>query len=298
MQLKHFLMEGEGDGTGANDSSGGNAGEHGNNDPANSDQGTPAQDKPWYNGASEDVVAFIQNKGWQDDPLRVVEGYRNAEKLVGADPKSIVKLPREGDADGWNEVWTRLGAPESADGYEFDAPEGVTVDAEYMNWAKEMFAGLKVPASMAKQIVAKNNELVAQREAAAEEQYNNQVAADKEALKKEWAQGHDNMMNVAKQAANSLGFTPEMVDSIEKTVGYAGTYKFLASLGEKMGEAKFVSGDGNQGGDPTNITPAQAQAKVAEFNLQWGDILRDPTHPLHKGKVAERRQLIGLAYPT
>jgi hypothetical protein len=44
------------------------------------------------------------------------------------------------------------------------------------------------------------------------------------------------MMAAATNAANTLGFTKEMVGSMEKTVGYAATMKFFAQLGQKLGE--------------------------------------------------------------
>ena len=32
--------------------------------------------KPWYDGAPQDVAAFVQTKGW-DNPMKVVDSYRN-----------------------------------------------------------------------------------------------------------------------------------------------------------------------------------------------------------------------------
>lgn len=64
---------------------------------------------------------FMETKG-NPDPATFVESYINLEKLVGADPKSILRIPKEGDADAQAKFYNALGRPETADKYTaFDA---------------------------------------------------------------------------------------------------------------------------------------------------------------------------------
>jgi hypothetical protein len=67
----------------------------------------------WY---PEQFKGFMETKG-NPDPAAFVESYVNLEKLVGADPKTVLRMPKEGDVDAWGQFYGKLGRPESADKY-------------------------------------------------------------------------------------------------------------------------------------------------------------------------------------
>ncbi len=108
------------------------------------------------------------------------------------------------------------------------------------------------------------------------------------------------MLNAAKSAAKSLGFTPEMIDGIEKTAGYAGTWKFFAELGKKMGEDSIPGG----GGGPTKFgaqqTPEEAKGEWEKMKLDPNTVaaLKDVMHPGHKAAKAKQNALFGVMYPS
>jgi GH24 family phage-related lysozyme (muramidase) len=58
----------------------------------------------------------MEGKG-NPDPATFVESYINLEKLVGADPKSILRVPKEGDAEATAKFYNSLGRPETVDKY-------------------------------------------------------------------------------------------------------------------------------------------------------------------------------------
>ena len=64
----------------------------------------------WFEKATPEQAAFIKNKGWGDDPLRAIAGYRELEKFVGKDPERVLELPREDDPEGAAAFWQKLGA--------------------------------------------------------------------------------------------------------------------------------------------------------------------------------------------
>lgn len=245
-----------------------------------------------------DGLAYIANKGWKG-PTDVINSYRGAEKLIGKDPSSLIPVPRADDPDGFRAAMTKLGLPESPDKYEFAKPEGVNADPTYEKWARETFHKVGLPAAAAKALTAEHNAFVKTTMEQQARDYQIAVDADKKALLDEWKGGHERMHNAAKTAAKSLGFTPEMIDGIERSVGYAGTWKFFAALGQKMGEDGFATGGDKGGGFNAQQTPAEAKAEWEKMKMDPNSLaaLKDRNHPGHKATKAKQDALFQVMYP-
>lgn len=261
---------------------------------------TVAIEQPWHGlpeTAAEDI-AYINNKGWKS-PADVMNSYRNAEKVIGKDPSTLLTMPRPDDPAGFRSVMQKLGLPETPDKYEFAAPpDGMKPDDGYLTWARSTFHELGLTAGQVKALSGKHNEYVAGILAQQQKDYELSVTSDKAALLSEWGGGHERMMASAKHAASTLGFTPEMIDAMEKSVGYAGTYKFFADLGKKMGESKFIVG-GDKPGFEGQMTPAEAKAELDSMKLDPNvkAALFDKTHPGHKAAVEKQQRLYKICYP-
>ncbi len=244
-------------------------------------------------------LAYIANKGWKSS-ADVVKSYQSAEKLIGRDPSALIALPKADDAVGLRSVMSKLGLPETPEKYEFAAPpSGLTIDATYEKWARGTFHEIGIPAPMAKALTAKHNEFVAQAQAQVAKDYELSVAADKKALLSEWKGGHERMLNAAKTAAKTLGFTPEMLDGIERTVGYAGTWKFMAALGVKMGEDGFATSGDQQKQFGAQQTPDEARGEWEKMKIDPTTVaaLRDKNHPGYKAAAAKKNALFQIMYP-
>jgi len=304
LSWKHFLMEGGGDGTGGDASSGaagtdtGAAGTDTNGGTGSVDGDVSGHADTWFSGADTETAAFITNKGWNEDPLRAVASYQHLEKLHGKPADSVIELPRADDPEGQRAFWTKLGAPETAEGYELTAPEGQQLDPKYQEWARNKFHELGISADTAAALFAANNDYFNEAQAATAKDYEAQVVVDKQTLKDEWRDGHDKMMNRASTAAKQLGFPVDAVNAIEATMGYAKTMKLFADLGGKMTEDNFVSGD-TSNGFKGELTPSEATAELEALKLDknFTAALTDRTHPGHQAAVAKRRALINKAHP-
>ena len=263
--------------------------------------GAAAPETPWHGIPATDAegTAWITNKGWKT-PADAVKGYRGVEALVGRDPSTLLVMPRADDPAGLRAAMARFGLPETADKYEFaKPPEGLTPDAGYEAWARSTFHEVGIPAPMVKALTAKHNEYVAAQLAKQESDYNVQVGIDKKALLSEWGGGHERMMNAAQTAAKALGFDAKMIDAIEKEKGYAGTWKFFADLGKKMGEDGFVTGADKGGQFGAALTPAEAKAEWEKMKLDPTTLaaLNDKQHPGNKAAVAKKSSLFSIMYP-
>lgn len=274
---------------GAGDAGAGGAG-------GNGAAGNPA---PWHGLTAAEDISYIENKGWQNfgDALR---SYRGAEKHIGRDPETIVAIPRPDDPDGFRAVAAKLGMPDSPDGYEFKAPEGLEVNEAYLGWAKDAFHKAGLTANQAKQIYDAHNEFARQTFGKEQEDYQLNVEADTKALQSEWKGGFERMMNAAKTAARGLELPAEAIDAMEEKLGYAGVMKMMAKIGMKMSESRFAGGDGGGEGNAFSETLTPAEAQKSWDKLKADDNFRamlfDSNHPGHKDAVEKQRKLFSIIH--
>ena len=254
---------------------------------------------PWHGMTEPDAAAYVEKKGWTN-PAEVIKSYQNAEKHIGRDPDTLLVIPRADDPDGARAVFAKLGMPEKPEAY--DMKVGLPQDAKMNDgFAKNMQGVLHkagLTAAQAKTLVGEYNAMQVAQIAQAAKDYELNVQADKQALLDEWKGGHDRMLNRAKTAATTLGFTPELIDAIEKHVGYAKTYKLLADMGAKLGEDGLVTGT-KQTGFNTALTPAEAKAEFdnAKLDPNFVKALGDKSHPGHAAATAKQTAWFRIMFP-
>lgn len=225
---------------------------------------TTAASGNWYDGFKDaDVKGWVQGKGYESAEA-AANGHRNVEKLLGVPADQIIKLPgKDAKPEDWNPVWAKLGRPETAEGYKLPVPEGV--DPAFSKEAAKWMHEENIPAGAAAKLAEKWNAHFASQVAAQEAQYKAKVVEENGALKTEWGGAYDQNINVAKAAAREFGVEVEAIEGMEKAVGFAKTMKFFHSLGSKMGEASFQTGDKGTGFQGGIMTPAAAQARINEL---------------------------------
>jgi hypothetical protein len=262
--------------------------------------GTTAPSTPWHGYTEPADVAYVTNKGWKG-PQDAIKSAREAEKFIGRDPSTLITLPRGDDQQGFLAVMDKLGRPASPDKYEFDLPQGADPNNPFLQWAKGTFHKLGLPAQQAKGFMKEYSDFLTKEAGTVSQNYQTTVAADKQTLAKEWGGGHERMMNTAQTAVNALGFTGEMVDALESSMGYAGVMKFFAEIGQKLGEDTFV-GAGSKGPArfSDTLTPAEAKQEWdnKKMDTNFMAALRDKSHPGHKSAQALQTKLFRVAYPN
>jgi len=211
--------------------------------------------KAWYDGAPEEVVGYIQNKKW-DNPLKAVEGYRNLEKFQGVPPEQIIKLPKDMTEQGaMDEIYNRLGRPESADKYEIKLPEGVPVDqGRIQAMAQVAHASGLNP----KQLNALA-EADAQYQSAVMQEISKQQQVELDGLKKEWGNAFGEREELARRFVSKN--LPEGIDkqamltAIENAIGTANMLKMFANAGYGLKEHSIPDASGDR---PYGYTKEQA----------------------------------------
>lgn len=212
----------------------------------------------WFDGFNDDLKGYTQNKGWKD-PAATVESYRNLEKLVGVPQDQLLKLPKsDAPPEAWNDIWNKLGRPSDPKEYGFQAPEGQ--DPAFSEWMGKTFHEAGVPKAMAEKIAAAYAEFGQQMETQQQEARQAQLATEAAGLKTKWGAAHEQNLGIARQAAQGLGIDGETIDALEAGMGYAKVMELFHTLGTKMGEGAYVSGErGQQSGV---LTPEAAQQRI------------------------------------
>lgn len=219
--------------------------------------GSPAD---WTSGLNDELKGFVQHKQFKDVPT-VVESYRQLEKLVGLPKDRLLKLPEKSDDPQWNEIYAKLGRPENADGYKIAVPkEGG--DENFAKWAKETFHKSNLTAKQAETLAAKWNEYASSQQEQVANAQKQKVEAENNSLKQEWGAAYEQNTNIARRAVREFGMDEATIDKLESALGFAGVMKFLNTVGSKLGEDTFVSGD-SKNTSFAALTPAGAQARLA-----------------------------------
>lgn len=219
----------------------------------------------WTAALAPEHRTLVTERQWKS-PDDLVKSYRNLESLRGVPADRLLTLPADDKPESWAPIFDRLGRPKTADEYQLPLPEGD--NGEFAKVAAGWFHEQGIPKKAAQAIAAKWNDFAKQSVEKQTAERQSKVAASQEALKAEWKTDYDKNMAVAQQAAQKLGFTKEIVDSLEDKLGYDGVMKFVHSLGAKLGEHNFHSASGASGA--TNFGTSVEAAK-AEIQTLRGD---------------------------
>jgi hypothetical protein len=246
-------------------------------------EATPAP-TDWSAGLPDELKGYVQTKGFKD-PASVVDSYRNLEKLVGVKDKLVQVPDNLGDEKAMEAVWNKLGRPEKPEGYGFKASEGAE---KFVQWAGETFHKLGLNSNQAKALMEGYDKFAADESTAMEglTKANNEKMINE--LKTKWGSAYDQNLKVANAAAQQFGIDKETVNKLESSMGFAKTMDLLQTIGSKIGEADYVSGD-TKGGFGKVLTPNQASEKLSA-------LMQDPdwSKKYLDGGVQQRQEMENL----
>lgn len=266
--------------------------------PAAGDTGNGGQQQQatWFQGADAETVGHIQNRGWDKlDPtkaaLEAVKAHREAERYIGVPANQIIRLPKDAnDAAGWDNVWSRLGAGKEAKDYDLSGvkfKDGTALDDKFVQSITSAFIQQHIPKEAAKALAQTVVSYMDEAEGVDAGEAAAKLAAEKDALTKNWGPNYNANLFIAQQAAAKLGIDPEAVKALESQVGYSKVMEMFRSLGERMGEDRYITN--NNGGGKGVMTREAAIARKAELmsDTAW-------TKKYMSGDVEANREMQGL----
>lgn len=231
--------------------------------------------EPWFKGVAgvdDTMVGHWQNRGWDkktaaEAAVEATKAWKEAEKFVGVPADQIVRLPKDAaDETGWNTVYTRLGRPADAKGYDLSAvkrADGTALDEATSEFIRDRAFKLNLPKDKAVELATEIVKREDGARAAADVEKQAKLAEQKTNLDKNWGANRAANMFIAQRAAAALGVAPETVAALEGVIGYDKVMDMMLAIGQKIGEDKFVTSTNTTGAGV--LTAAQAQARIAEL---------------------------------
>jgi len=219
-----------------------------------------------------------------------VKSYLHSQKLVGADK---IPVPNKmATDDDWNEVYKRLGRPNSPDEYQYQLPEQNKLDDATLKAFSDQAHKLGLLPKQAQGIIDYYNGLAQQSEQSASMQQETARLEAETVLRKEYGPAYDNKINAAKNlATNTLG-----AEFLRDTVLQDGSrlgdnpqlVKAFATLAEKLSEDNLVQGD-----VASAMTIKEINDEISSLT-QPGSAYWNKTHINHKKAVEEVQRLYQL----
>lgn len=250
----------------------------------------------------DDLRAWATNKNWADADAALAS-HQSLEKMMGGPANELVRIPSDGFSVETNrDLFTRLGMPDKAEGYEFAIPEGMEADQPMQDWARETFHMLGLSTDQGAKLNEAFNERIQVQNTEAHEAHAADVQLGDSKLQKEWGNGYEGALRQGQMATKALGLSTDMVDAIESKIGYEATMKWAANLGAKLtSEDSFELGHPADGGDNDtfDMSPDKARARYQTLlaDKEWVKALQTKNHPQHKKVLSERSELFAIIHP-
>lgn len=188
-----------------------------------------------------------QHAGTEGQPPSTSTNLLGGDEQQQAPEPFLSALPEEGDAEGWGNVWNKLGRPETAEGYELPVPEGDS--GEFADAASGKMHELGLSKSQAQGIAEWYNTQQSQMLEQFNQQREQQATENVAAIRKEWGNNFDANVAVANKAISAY-LAPEAIQALRDS-GLGSNPHFVKAfhkIGQSLSEAKVINGEPSQSG--------------------------------------------------
>jgi hypothetical protein len=223
----------------------------------------------------------------------LAKSWVGAQKLIGKEKLPVPTGPE--DKDAWQTVFTRLGRPETAEGYEIDKnniPAEVPVDENFLKTFKELshtlgFNPTQVQGLFNWWIGAEKGIITQMQET---DQTTKQAAETR--LRQEWGKAYEQNVKLASTIITKFG-GKDIQELLSSPFGNdPKVVKLLAAVGKTLSEEDLLEGEG-----VTTHTPAEAQIEISRIMGDSKHPYFHAEHPEHKAAVEYMQSLHKMVYP-
>lgn len=239
--------------------------------------------KDWIPQDIRDTPVIKETKDITSMAKRLVD----SQSMIG---KSL-KMPEDGDTTGFDEVYKKLGRPDTVDGYKFEIPEALKEHRDEKMEASFKEASLKGGLNQSQVKLMTDwyygqvgEQLVAQKEVS-------DTAISQ--LKKDWGVAFDERLGIAERVVDQFGNGEVSASAIKDN---APLIELIYNMGKNLLEGQAGGGGG---GGMLTMSPKEAHAKINALNRdkEFIDAHTNRKNPGHQGAVDEMTSLYKMAYP-
>lgn len=211
------------------------------------------------------------------------------DKLAAVD--GVMLRPNIDTPEQSAEFYRSMGAPESPDGYEYVAPEGVTLDQDIVT----KYSELAVNAGITKNQFKNMMDGILKSTSEQTEQMSDAVKAEVDSLRVEWGMAYDQNMLIAAATARSTGAPQLVVDSLLDGSAGADATKWIYELSKKFSSEGLNLGQHD--GIEHKATPDEIRATIDEIMNNEQHPYWVAGHPQHSQAVDKMLDLNRQLYP-
>lgn len=251
---------------------------------------TQVMEDGWLKGIEKSLAEDPSMKAIQDMPA-LVKSYVHAQRMMG---KNKVIIPgKEATEDEVKQFFMKVGLPESVDKYDIQVKNKEELDTDFLKAFKEAAYSANILPDQAQKLFDWYNEKMDSTIKSTQESQNNLLQEEVNNLKKEWGEGFDKKLSLAKQALKQFSDKDTMVYLEQSGLG---NDTKLIRLFSKIGEAILsedtfkVESVGDFG-----KTPSEAKAEVNEILGNSKSPYWNKAHPSHKDLVQRVNKLMTIA---
>lgn len=296
-KAKFFPMFPEGEGAGGGGTLLTNQNNEGNQSPSKDESAPPAQNNPpkeqaWYESLPEELKSEASIKNFKD-VQSLAKSYLNAQKMIGAEKISIPG--KHATEEDWQNVFKKLGLPESVDKYDVKFSDGVTIQEDFIKGFKEAALKAGVLPKQAQALASWFSDINKQSEETVAAEIKKNYETQVNNLKKEWGEAFNRNLSRAHGVLNKFA-DKELIEYLETTGLGNDTrlVKLFASIGESFKEDSVI----NPGEFSAAMTPKEALSEANKIMGDMGHPYNRADHPNHKKAVEEVQALFKLAYKS
>lgn len=253
----------------------------------------PAADV-WTTGLDAEIIGHAQTQGWdkltpaQAAAAAIKEARANAT-INGIPAAELVRVPTDRNPEAMRALYERLGRPKDDAGYDFSTVKvgDQPLDAAFTDKVRAIAAAENLPLDVAQRVAAGFAGYQAEVATARATETAAALVEAKGRLAANWGANAEANMFVAKQAAAKLGVDAAGIAALEQVVGYDKVMELFLTVGQKIGEDKFIT-NGNPA-IPGVLSKEQAVA-------QKKDLMQDTAFTARylAGDAAAVRQMTAL----
>jgi len=219
----------------------------------------------------------------------LAKNYINQNKIVGKKNFDYDTADDEQKA----ELFAKMGVPEAAAEYGFEAPEDLPEGMTYNEEEAEAFANkaheLNLTTKQATELRNWYNGIQGDSYKSASSEFQANQIAQQDAVKEKYGAAYDAKIELAQRAVETFG-AKELVD--ELGIGdNPQMVELFVNIGEAISEDRLVTGNSN---NQSALTPAEAQREVNE--IMANPAIHDPNHPQQKDLAARKSELYRMIH--
>ena len=216
------------------------------------------------------------------DVSNLARSYVNAQRLIGADKLAFPANPTDEDLDN---IYGKLGRPESSEGYEI-AADGVVISEDGAKSYAEMAHNLRLTPDQANGILEYYKGMVSAASEVNIQAETQQRNSTEMALRQEWGDEFDAKLTDAGKVAKQFG-GGELLDMKLADGTKIGNHPDFIRAFAKMAEFRASVTSEDTVSDATQTTLASRQSAQAEIDA----IMRGPDYMNRKDPVARQRAI-------